>query len=197
MSKSLGNFVTIRDALAKYSPDVLRWFFLSAHYRTPVDYSSESVEQIKTVYNRTRVFIEKLGRAAAIKTEKNNAPKLNTAESIRKTSDDFENAMNDDFNTPLALASLLDFIGKFQERIWELTPNDAAETKQFLENAFKTLGIGLKTEKIPQNVRKLAEERELCRGRKQFVQSDALREKIRMLGYGVDDTPDGPFIFKE
>ena len=197
MSKSLGNFVTIRDALQKYSSDVLRWFFLSAHYRTPVDYSPESVEQIKTVYNRTMVFIEKLGRTAAIKAEKNNAPKLNTAELIRKASEEFGNAINDDFNTPLALASLLDFIGKFQERIWELAPTETIEIKKFLEKSFNILGIGFKSETIPQNVRKLAEERELCRGRKQFIQSDALREKIRVLGYEVDDTPEGPFIYKE
>lgn len=192
MSKSLGNFVTIRDALQKYSPDILRWFFLSAHYRTQVDYSPESADQIKTIYNRTRVFIEKLGRAAAMKAGKKNA-----AESVQKASDEFENAMNDDFNTPLALASLLNFIGGFQERIWELAPDNAAKIKRFLENSFKTLGIGFQTGKIPQNVAKIAEERELYRARKQFVQSDALREKIRMLGYGVDDTPEGPFIYKE
>ncbi|MEK7169220.1 MAG: cysteine--tRNA ligase [Patescibacteria group bacterium] len=197
MSKSLGNFITIRDALQKYSPDILRWFFLSAHYRTPLDYSPESADQIKTIYNRTGIFIEKLARAAAMKTVKKNAAELNTAESILKASDEFGKAMNDDFNTPLALASLLGLAGIFQERIWKLAPKDASEIKRFLENSFKTLGIGFKTGKIPQNARKLAEERELYRGRKQFVQSDALREKIRVLGYEVDDTPEGPFIYKE
>jgi cysteinyl-tRNA synthetase len=196
MSKSLGNFTKIRDALKDFSPEILRWFFLSAHYRTPMDYSPESVSQIQTIYGRTRIFIEKLERAAATKSKKDSA-NPGVAEAIRKASDEFDGALNDDFNTPLALASLLDLGSKFQERIWELAPTDAAEIKKFLEKGFGILGIAFKKEIIPQNVRKLAEERELYRSRKQFVQSDGLREKIRVLGYSLEDTPDGPFIFKE
>ncbi len=196
MSKSLGNFVTIRDALKKYPPAVLRWFFLSAHYRTPVDYSPESINQIKTVYDRTRVFIEKLKLAATIKIKERRVSDLNVAESIQKTSEEFENAMNDDFNTPLALASLLDLMGKFQEQIWNLGSDEAMELREFLEKSFNTFGITFKTAVIPQNVRKLAAERELCRVNKQFVQSDALRKEIGVLGYSIEDTPQGPFVYK-
>ncbi len=196
MSKSLGNFTTIRDALEKYSPEILRWFFLSSHYRSPVDYLPENLKQIEAIYRRMRVFLEKLSHLAnASAGEKKGGSRV--AEAIQKSSNQFESAMEDDFNTPLALAALLGLMGQFQEDVWKMKREEARMLENHLEKALGVLGIAVKSEPIPQNVKKLAAERELCRVNKQFVQSDALREEIRVLGYSIEDTPQGSFVYKE
>lgn len=74
---------------------------------------------------------------------------------------------------------------------------EAKTLKEYLEKTLGVLGISVKPEPIPQNITKLAAERELCRVNKQFTQSDALREKIHVLGYSIEDTPQGPFVYKE
>lgn len=193
MSKSLGNFVTIRDLLKKRRPEIIRWLFLSHHYRTPIDYTQELADQFKSIFERTRVFMEKLDFVS----ERSGGKKLGIDKFISESRNKFNGALEDDFNTPLAISTLLGTMSEFQERIWDMESNEAREMRKYLTDSFEILGIGIKTEKVPQNIRKLAAERELCRTRKQFIQSDALREKIRVLGYSIEDTPAGPFVFRE
>ncbi|MGC9603181.1 MAG: cysteine--tRNA ligase [Minisyncoccia bacterium] len=193
MSKSLKNFISIRDALEKHSPAVLRWFFLNHHYRMPMNYSPEDIGQTKAVYNKTRIFLDKMDFVS----KGSEGKKLGMDKFILESRKKFEGALEDDFNTPLAISVLLGTMGEFQERIWSMEPSEAREMEKHLADSFKTLGIDIKTEEVPQNVKKLAIERELSRTNKQFVQSDALREKIRVLGYGIEDTPHGPFVYKE
>jgi cysteinyl-tRNA synthetase len=194
MSKSLKNFVSIRDALREHSSAVLRWFFLSAHYRTPMDYSPENLRQIRVVHSRVRIFMEKLDYAIGPENPENNQK---AAGAVRLAKEGFDNALDDDFNTPLAIASLLGLIAEIQENLWETGTNGLVSIRDFLKGSFETLGIPIKPEPVPEKAVKMAAERELCRANKQFAQSDALREKIRVLGYSIEDTPRGPFVFKE
>ncbi len=192
MSKSLGNFITIRDFLKDNPPEILRWLFLSYHYRTPVDYTPELLNQIKVVFNRVRIFLEKLAFVSAKKDGKT----LGIENEIKKTKEEFEVAMEDDFNTPLALSSLLGMINRLQNKIWGMNGSEATLLENYIKETLGMLGIGVKAREIPAEIAKLAAERELCRANEQFVQSDALRKKISVLGYSIEDTPQGPFVSK-
>ena len=109
----------------------------------------------------------------------------------------FQEAMDDDFNTPKALASIFEMINIIEPKIWKLNKNEANALKGFIVNNLEIiLGITLKEPKIPQNIAKLAQQRELLRNNKQFAQSDLLRKQIEELGYIIEDTPMGPFITK-
>lgn len=195
MSKSLGNFVTIRDVLKIHSASILRWFFLSHHYRTPMDYSVENIEQIKTIYGRMKVFFEKL--EFVVKTNRASSDNADIQKKIGGFSESFDKAMNDDFNTPVALASVLTLASDLQEKVWNLSSEEAKAVKKSLEESLDVMGITIQTEAVPDSMRKMAAERELCRANKQFIQSDALRKEIGMLGYSIEDTPQGPFVYKE
>jgi len=193
MSKSLGNFITIRDFLKENSPEILRWLLLSYHYRTPVDYTPELLNQTKVVFSRVRIFLEKLVFVAAKKNKKT----AGIQKEIQKNKEEFEAAMEDDFNTPLALAALLGLMNRTQDKIWGVSENEAVLLGNYIKGTLGTLGISVKTEKVPAKISEFAAERELCRANQQFVKSDALREKIRVLGYSMEDTPMGVFIHKD
>lgn len=192
MAKSLKNFISIRDFLKENPPALLRWFLLSYHYRTPVDYTPEIMNQTRTVLNKTRIFLEKLSFAAA----KKNGKSAGIQKDIRKTGDEFEAALEDDFNTPLALAAVLGLMNRFQDKVWEIGSDEALTLRNCVEKSLGILGIAIETEKIPAPIAKLATKRELYRTRQQFVQSDALRKEIGVLGYSIEDTPSGPFVHK-
>jgi cysteinyl-tRNA synthetase len=118
MAKSLGNFVTIEDILKKYNPDVLKLFFLSSHYASPVDFSYKKMDKMKASIEKFNILFEKIDRL-----EKENQEELqfNQEESLigilqkyssklHKAENNFELAMNDDFNTPAALAALYEML---------------------------------------------------------------------------------------
>jgi len=169
MSKSLGNFRTIRDLLKEYSGEVIRYFVLTNHYRKPLDFSKKTLDDAKTSYERLKnlIFLVR--------------PDEKTNEKYLK---EFVKAMEDDMNTPKALAVL-----------WRFVRDDKAEGK------IKTLGeidkiFGLKLlekEKIsvPTEVKKLAEERWKAKQLKDWKHADILRDKINKLGFAVNDTPEG------
>ncbi len=193
MSKSLNNFITIREFLKKYEANVLRLLALSYHYRSPINFSWETAEQIKIAIVRLREFLNKLefiskkgGKSKNLKVEK----KLKEAgRKIRK-------ALEEDFNSPAALARIFGIMSEFQNKIWNLNASEATVLKNFIEEKLSIFGVEIKKTKIPTKISLFAAKRELLRINKQFIQADALRKKIRVLGYEVEDTPIGPFISK-
>ena len=172
MSKSLGNFKTIKDILTKYSGETIRYFTLSGHYRKPLDFSKETLENIKNSYNRLRNITSKLSDDG--KTNK---------DYIKK----FKEAMDDDLNTPEALSV-----------IWRLLRNTDADGKyQTIKKIDTVLGLNLlEKEKIsiPKDIQKLALEREESRKQKDFEKADNIRKDIEKKGYVIDDTPEGSKI---
>ena len=160
MSKSTGNFITIDDLLKKMSADEFRMMLFMHHYRQPLDFSEQTIKMAKDALHYFRVRIQSV---------KNNAKD----ESIEK---EFQEAMDDDFNTPLAIATLR-------------KSNDIG----LIIKGFESIGININP-KIPANVLQLVQKRELSRASKQFAQSDALRMQIEQLGYVVEDTPAGPLV---
>ncbi|MEK7076847.1 MAG: DALR domain-containing protein, partial [Patescibacteria group bacterium] len=107
----------------------------------------------------------------------------------------FHKALADDFNTPEALAAVFELINRAQPHLWELPRADAARIKSAITNALRTLGLAFTLPKIPQKITLLAQKREESRRNKQFVQADALRKEMFELGYLVEDTPMGPFVW--
>ncbi len=182
MSKSLGNFMTVDDLLQKSSADAFRMMLLMHHYRQPLDYTEN------LVHSAEKHVADLNGLIARLALVKNGSKKINLTEFKNR----FDVAMDDDLNTPAALGVLFELFGATNSALWQLAPEHALELSTYIISVFNTFGITLAAPKIPENVVKLANDRELSRVNKQFAQSDALRKEIESLGYVVEDTPAGP-----
>jgi len=192
MSKSLGNFITVRDFLKKHSARLLRFFILKAHYRSPLDYNEKEIEEIKRQLAKIDEFIDKLQSRKFKIRNKSEIP-------ISKFKKDFEKAMEDDFNTPKALAVIFNLVNQGNSLIAQnkLTLTEAREILKFLREFDKFLNfIFLKKvkEKIPKEVLKLVKEREEARKKKNFKRADEIRKKLKQMGYWIEDTKEDPKI---
>ncbi len=189
MSKSLGNFVTLQDFLKKYPADVLRMMVLSHHYRSPMDYTEKSAEEAQAMLGTMKMFLAKTSIAmkhvgkTKKATQEFNPLKL------------FEEKLSNDFNTPKALAVIFDVVNRTNKTMQALDKKSLKEAYDFVKKSLGLFGISMKLPKIPLKITKLAAEREKSRRNKQFTQSDDLRKKIEQLGYVVEDTSFGPFIW--
>ena len=193
MSKSLGNFITIDDFASRNASNIFRWMVLAHHYRSPMDYTKELLAQSKGSFSKVHQFVGRLALAARQNTA--STSNVDMPAKVSESRRQFEEAMDDDFNTPDALGRLFGLIFEFQNTIWELSREDAKTLAEYLESVLKALGIALKSPKIPSEIKALVKKREACRVGKQFIQSDALRKEIYALGYIVEDTPMGPFVW--
>ena len=193
MSKSLGNFVTIRDFLKKHPPEIIRYLVLSRHYSSPVDFSNKLIKQTKKSLDRLRQFTGSI-RNPSMKKSAEKAP--NNA-ALKRLRIDFYSSLDDDLNTPNALAHLFKFI-----RSYNKSPQIvSSEGKVFLAGFFREIDsiFGfelLKNEvvKVPLDILKLARARQNHRTSKQWLKADELRKKMEKLGWQVADTPSGPKI---
>jgi cysteinyl-tRNA synthetase len=113
----------------------------------------------------------------------------------KKYRDDFLLAMDDDLNTPRAVAVLFSMMEAINKNLWRIKKIDLAAAKKLLVELIGIFGITIAGAKIPQKIWRIAARRELSRTNKQFGQSDALRKEIDALGYVMEDTPVGPFIW--
>ncbi|PIN78076.1 cysteine--tRNA ligase [Candidatus Woesearchaeota archaeon CG10_big_fil_rev_8_21_14_0_10_34_12] len=175
MSKSLGNFYTLRDIINKgYNPLYLRYFYLTSSYRKPLDFTFENLENAKNSLERLKNIIN----------ENKDDKKTN-----KEYLDKFKKAIEDDLNAPQALAIL-----------WELVRDEKAEGKiEAIKKIDSVLGLNLlKKEKleIPEEIKKLADEREKARKNKDFKKSDELRNKLKQKGWQVDDALGGQRLKK-
>ncbi|MDP3057143.1 MAG: cysteine--tRNA ligase [bacterium] len=174
MSKSLKNFYTLDDVIKKgFSPLAMRYLCLTAHYRTNLNFTWKSLEAAQTALNN---LYDAVGR---MKIKKNDS-KINCAKFDRQ----FTEAINDDINTPKAIAIM-----------WELMKSQYPDSakKQSLLIMDKIFGLGLDKIKkkkitIPPEIKKLAEQREKAREEKNWALADQLREKIEKEGFAVEDT---------
>ena len=178
MSKSLGNFYTLRDLIEKgISPLAFRYWLYTGHYRTKVNFTLEAVEGSATALSRLYEAYKNLGDEIGVVNEE------------YKT--EFQQYMDDDLNTPQALAL-----------VWELLKNPTlsnADKKATLLDFDKVLGFGLDSlqeDIIPGEVQEIVIDREKARLSKDWSKSDELRDKIKALGYEVKDTDNGPRISK-
>jgi len=192
MGRSMGNMVTIMDALNKYSHETIRMWIASTHYRKPLDYKERDldvakakVERIASTLQRIEDHIDKAKRPEAILS-----PQIETLKQ------QFFTAMQNDMNTPLALTHLFKIISVTNKQID--TGAFARSDLQKAEEAIRELGEffqlvpELHYEKVPEEVLELVKEREETRKQKKWMRADTLRQEIKRLGYIVEDTPEGP-----
>ncbi len=196
MGRSMGNMVTIMDALGRYSPETIRMWIASTHYRKPLDYNERDldvakakVERIASTLQRIRDQIDKATRPEAMLS-----PQIET---LKQQS--FK-AMQNDMNTPLALTHLFKIISVTNKQIdtGEFARSDlqkAEETIRELGDFFQIVPE-LRYEKMPEEVLELVKEREDARKQKKWEQADTLRQEINKLGYIVEDTAEGPRLKK-
>jgi len=189
MSKSLGNFVTIRDALKTYKPEVLRLFFATVHYKAPIDYADEALQNAKKVYQKFEDFILKLKDYKA-KGKKSSKALLEDAVK------NFESAMDDDFNVALALKAIFDIMTEINKLMdsEDLKAEDAKLVYNQLLKFDEILGLKLneiKEEKLSATVMKLIKEREEARAAKDWKIADKIRTTLKGKGIILEDQPDG------
>jgi len=195
MGKSEGNFITLSEIKERgFHPITYRYFVLTAHYRTQLNFTWKNLEAASNTYNGLKLKVRTLLKPGSDK--KAETKKLN--EFLKEFGEEFRKAINDDLQTPQALAALHEAIGKILKLHTKhpFGKRSVNKIKNVLEDADKTLGLDLtKSPKIPRKVEKLAKKREKLRSNQQFVQSDSLRKKIRELGYEIEDTPIGPIVY--
>jgi len=191
MSKSLGNFLTIREFLKFYSPEDFRLLTLQHHYRKPLKYSENSIKQAAEAIRKIKQTIERLKIAAASqkKIAEKQTLKLNELEQK------FQKAMNDDFNTSRALAIFFNFIKKINIILDRnsLSKSDGRTAFSFIKIFDKIFGIiPLSSEtKIPGIIRELAEQRETLRKQEKWETADKIREEIQKKGWDIRDKEKG------
>ncbi len=194
MSKSLGNFITINDFLAKHSAEVLRLMSLSNHYRSPLDYTEEAVQAYEQSWKNIIEFVEKLQFAekhSKLVSEKDISESEKEMADLKER---FFGHLHRDFGTPQALAEIFSCMSSVQPNTWKLSKGEAKTYRQGIGELYGTLGFTLPKQTIPAKVTALVKDREAARKHQQFVQSDELRKQINGLGYNLDDTPFGPFV---
>ena len=195
MSKSLGNFRTVREISEQYDLQVLRFFMLSAHYRSPLNFSADLMESSKNALERIVNAADNL--KYLMKNAKAEAMTAEEKEAYVKTDafvDGFEAAMDDDFNTADAVASVFDLVKYIN------TNTEGESSKEYLKNLFDLLVkltdvLGLivdkKEEILAEDIEKLIEERQAARKAKDFARADAIRDELLEKGIVLEDTREG------
>ena len=194
MSKSRGVFLTTEEALKKYSPEALRFYFLSAHYRSPLDYSEENLKAAEAGVQRISRFKERIDKKTYNQSVEKNP---NSSNWIKRSQERLEDGMGNDFNTPEAIATLFSWINDANDAIGKKTfDQDLINyTSEIVGFAEKILGIvPQQIQSIPAEVQKIIDQRQAAREQKDFKVADELREQIKNLGYEVDDTVYGPLV---
>ncbi|HZV62820.1 MAG TPA: cysteine--tRNA ligase [Methylophilaceae bacterium] len=185
MSKSLGNFFTIREVLKKYDPEVVRFFILRAHYRSPLNYSDQHLDDAK--HALTRLY-------TALRGTKPSATAVDWA---HPASVSFKAAMDDDFNTPEAMAVLFDLAN-------ELNKTHATEVAALLKGLGGVLGILQREPEaflqsgqpstegyVPEQIEQLITQRLEARRSKNFAEADRIRQELHDNGIVLEDSPQG------
>jgi cysteinyl-tRNA synthetase len=199
MSKSLGNTLAIRELVKRHEPDALRLWLLGTHYRNPVEFSEDRLREAGRALDRfTRLFREVpaprvLGGAEPVPPE-----------DLRGFGQRFRAAMDDDFNTPQALAALFDLGRALLERLEQAGPDRAAREAviagvgelQRLGGALGLFQQGWAAPVTPPEVERLVAARTEARRRRDWSRSDELRQEIYRMGWHVEDTPAGPRLMR-
>ena len=195
MSKSLGNFFTVREIGEKYDLQVLRFFMLSAHYRSPLNFSAELMEASKNGLERIRNGVDNLKHMinAAEEKELTQEEKENLKKA-QELAEKFDEAMDDDFNTADAVAAIFEIV-----KLANTTAN-AGNAKEYLRQLKEKIAqlsdiLGLITEKeeemLDSDIEKMIEERQAARKAKDFKKADEIRSKLLEKGIILEDTREG------
>ena len=226
MSKSLGNIINVKDILDRWDPEVVRFFFAQAHYRSPPDFSEKALRNAEKGLIRIYRVKEKLEKLAG---ENKNFDKKDLSDSekeylevVEKFKEDFESAMDDDFNTPQAVSAIFDFINKTNKFLDRNKKPNSPLIKYALDTLVELGGILTLFQKketkngidegVLEDIRQLAKKyvsdvhskkvddllnlildvREKARKNKDWSTADSIRNDLEKLGFEIQDTSDGP-----
>lgn len=188
MSKSLGNFFTIKEVLKQYPAEVVRYFLLASHYRSPVNYSAENLQSAQNALERFYIALRDLPAVSELELQNNEFEAR------------FNTAMDDDFNTPEALAVLFDLAREIN-RVREHDLAQAAQLGCLLRRLGSVLGIlqqdaekflraGTDVNEVKQ-IELLIAARNMARNNKDWAEADRVRQELTELGISLEDTPTG------
>lgn len=200
MAKSRGNFFMVRDILDEYDGEVVRYFLLSGHYRNPIDFSKELMEQAKN--SLARIRNTKINLEHFIENAKGsmNEEERKQLEKQAVYKEKFKETMEDDLNTADAISAIFELVKEIN------TVTSENSTKEFCEKELGlltelsgVLGLLKENEKsdIPEEVSNLVEERQAARKAKDFARADEIRDELKRRGITLEDTPQGIRVIME
>lgn len=191
MGKSMGNVITIREIIKNVEPELLRFFLLSSHYRSPVDYSPESLDLARQSWERIVISYRKL---VSLQPK---GPGSNFKEDIQKFRMEFENAMDDDMNTPLAISVIQSFVAFLNKNMEIFSEQEKDATLSFFKDIDRILKI------IPENyagaenlIGILLEVRKMSKEKRIFEISDFIRKRLGDNGIRIEDTSEGQIWYR-
>lgn len=188
MSKSLNNFFTVREVANVYGYEPIRYLMISSHYRSPINYSAEIIEQSKNALDRLYNCRENL------------AFRMKSAESGEKTADfskfvdEFITAMDDDLNTADAIAALFNLTREINTMLGgNPSKEDCEEAMRVFTELTDVLGLvyNVKEDNLDEQVEELIKQRTEARENRDFATADAIRDKLKKMGITLEDTPQG------
>lgn len=199
MSKSLGNFFTVRDVAKEFDYEVIRFFMLSAHYRSPINFSKDLMESAKSALGRIYTCLDTLDfleKSAEDRAENEEESKVIAGLDGHKQR--FIAAMDDDINTADAISAIFELVSDVNKVI---TQNPSKEVCKKCAAAIRELGavlglLGKEKEGTDDDIQSIVAERAEARAAKDWAKSDELRDKLKEMGYIVKDTPQGQQIIK-
>ncbi len=195
MSKSLGNFFTVREISEKYDLQVLRFFMLSAHYRSPLNFSADLMESAGRGLERIQTAAGRLQELLAAATDRELTEEEKQLEKTAETyNNKFEKAMEDDFNTADAISAVFELVKFLNSNAKE------GQSRAFLQNRVTQmqtlcdiLGIEseIKKQVLDSDIEALIEERQAARKAKNFARADEIRNQLQQQGIVLEDTREG------
>lgn len=201
MSKSLGNFFTVRDVAKEFDYEVIRFFMLSAHYRSPINFSKDLMEAAKSALERIYTCLSSMtffmeGAKERVLTEE----ETEFVKALEEYKAKFIRAMDDDLNTADAISVIFEIVAGANKHITAKSET-AKSVIQAVIDTIKELGgvLGIlerEEEGIPSEVEELLTARAEARKNKDWGKSDAIRDNLKELGYLVKDTPQGQQLTK-
>lgn len=200
MSKSLGNFKTVREIDDVYGYEVIRYFLISSHYRSPINYNLEIIEQCKSALERLYNCRESLD--FAIKNAKSDiADDEEILALIDGRKEQFINSMDDDLNTADGIAAVFDLVSDINTKIInkEVSKNVCQKAADMFDELTGVLGLvyNRKSNDINDDIEKLIEERQQARANKDWATADRIRDELKAQGITLKDTPQGVTWIKE
>ncbi|MBN2308771.1 MAG: cysteine--tRNA ligase [Candidatus Hydrogenedentes bacterium] len=191
MSKSLGNFFTLRDLIEKgHDPVAIRWVLIATHYRMPNNFTFDALDAAKESLRRIRDFRLRLKDVTG--------EGLDLEQEAQASEEAFGAALDDDLNISAALAAVFDFVRDTNRLIdqGELGASGARRAEGLLDRLDAVTGLfaAAEDESAPEDVLTLVRERGVARRAKNFARADAIRDELASQGWSVEDTPDGPRV---
>jgi cysteinyl-tRNA synthetase len=198
MSKSLGNFFTLKDIFQRYEPSIVRFFLLQTHYRSPINYSDAELDNAKEAYARLTRFLKDVEfYLTKAEPESTGAESDDLADQLALFQDKFAQAMDDDFNTAGALAAIFEMVKYCRKTIDEGERGESCLSlmKKTLQGLLAILGLKLEVAKLdgpqPAEIERLIAERQAARQNKNFPRADQIRCELAEQGIILEDSPEG------